>query len=91
MDVQSYDGPSQFDLFSELYNIQFVFQDYIFSVIFTSLFPGYQFPWGGIQVIRNAVWGVSFPGKKHYEGVRFNVISITRGGWGSNSQEKIVT
>ena len=23
--------------------------------------------------------GVSFPGKKHYEGVRFNVISVTRG------------
>ena len=32
--------------------------------------------------------GVSFPGKKRYEGVWFNVISITRGGWGSNSQEK---
>ena len=26
--------------------------------------------------------GVSFPGKKHYEGVRFNVISITRGWMG---------
>ena len=24
-------------------------------------------------------WGVSFPGKKRYEGVRFNVISVTRG------------
>ena len=23
--------------------------------------------------------GVSFPGKKRYEGVRFNVISVTRG------------
>ena len=23
--------------------------------------------------------GVSFPGKKHYEGVRFNVVSVTRG------------
>ena len=27
------------------------------------------------------VGGVSFPGKKRYEGVRFNVISVTRGGW----------
>ena len=24
-------------------------------------------------------WGVSFPRKKRYEGVRFNVISVTRG------------
>ena len=40
-----------------------------------------------IQVLRNAVpvggggWGegVNFPGKKRYEGVRFNVISVTRG------------
>ena len=32
-------------------------------------------------MIRNAmgVGGVSFPGKKRYEGVRFNIISITRG------------
>ena len=32
-------------------------------------------------MLRNAVGGggVSFPGKKRYEGVRFNVISITRG------------
>ena len=27
----------------------------------------------------NAGGGVRFSGKKHYEGVRFNVISITRG------------
>ena len=46
-------------------------------------------PIGAIQVLRNAVggggwgWGgVSFPGKKRYEGVRFNVISITRGWMG---------
>ena len=33
--------------------------------------------------------GVSaFSGKKRYEGVRFNVISITVGGWGSNFQGK---
>ena len=44
---------------------------------------------GAIQVLRTQ-WGwvgVSFPGKKRYQGVRFNVISITRG-WGSNFQEK---
>ena len=39
--------------------------------------------YGVIKVLCNAVGvgvgGVSFPGKKHYEGVRFNVISITRG------------
>ena len=34
---------------------------------------------GAIQVLRNAVRGVSFPRKKRYEDVRFNVISITRG------------
>ena len=36
---------------------------------------------GAIQVLRKAmgVEGVSFPGKKLYEGVRFNVISVTRG------------
>ena len=36
---------------------------------------------GAIQVSRNAVGrgGVSFPGKKRYEGVRFNVITVTRG------------
>ena len=36
---------------------------------------------GAIQVLRNAVGGggVSFPEKKRYEGVRVNVISVTRG------------
>ena len=36
---------------------------------------------GAIQVLRNADGGggVRFSGKKHYEGVRFNVISVTRG------------
>ena len=31
--------------------------------------------------------GVKFSRKKRYEGVRFNVISVTRG-WGSNFQKK---
>ena len=38
--------------------------------------------------------GIRFPGKKHYEGVRLNVIRVTRGcvpGWVSNVQEKSVT
>ena len=36
--------------------------------------------YGAIQVLRNAMGvGVSFPGKKCYEGVRFNVISVARG------------
>ena len=30
-------------------------------------------------MLRNAVGGVIFPGKKRYKGVRFNVSSITRG------------
>ena len=34
-------------------------------------FKCYVTPWG--------VGGVSFPGKKRYEGVRFNVICVTRG------------
>ena len=33
---------------------------------------------GGCQIFR----------KKRYECVRFNVISVMRGGWGSNSQKK---
>ena len=33
----------------------------------------------GIQVLRNAAGGVGFLGKKRYEGVRFNVIGVTRG------------
>ena len=34
-------------------------------------------------------WGcVKFPGKKRYEGVRFNVISVTRGSVGINFTEK---
>ena len=36
------------------------------------------------------VGGVKFSCKKRYEGVRFNVISVTRGGWGSNFLEKSV-
>ena len=43
-------------------------------------------------MLRNAVEvGVGvfdFWGGKHYEGVWFNVISVTRRGWMSNSQEK---
>ena len=38
---------------------------------------------GAIQVLRNAMRGgvgvLVFPGKKRYEDVRFNVISVTRG------------
>ena len=36
---------------------------------------------GAIQVLRNADGGggVRFSGKKRYEGVMFNVISVTRG------------
>ena len=36
---------------------------------------------GAIQVLRNTmgVGGVSFPGKKRYEGVTFNVINVTTG------------
>ena len=34
---------------------------------------------GAIQVLRNAMGGVSFPGKKRYEGVMFNVINVKRG------------
>ncbi len=32
--------------------------------------------------------GVTFSGQKRYEGVRLNVISVTRGWGGSNFQEK---
>ena len=49
---------------------------------------------GAIQVLRNADGGgggVLFSGKKRYEGVMFNVIIVTRGWVGSNSQEKSVT
>ena len=32
--------------------------------------------------------GVTFSRKKRYEGARFNVVSVMRGGWGSNFQKK---
>ena len=35
-------------------------------------------------MLRNAVGAVKFPGKKCYEGVLFNVISVTRGWVGVN-------
>ena len=34
--------------------------------------------------------GVSFPEKKRYEGVRFNISSVTRGWVGSKSLEKVL-
>ena len=43
---------------------------------------------GAIQVLRNADGGVRFSGKKRYEGVRFNVISVTRGWVGVQFPEK---
>ena len=45
---------------------------------------------GAIQVLLNAIGlGVSaFPEKKHYKGVRFNVITITRRWWGQISRKK---
>ena len=51
------------------------------------------FSFGAIRVLRNADGGggVRFSGKKRYEGVMFNVIIVTRGGWGSNLQKNSVT
>ena len=49
---------------------------------------------GSIQVLRNADGGgggVNFSGKKRYAGVRFNVISVTRGWAGVQFPEKSVT
>ena len=46
---------------------------------------------GAIQVLRNAdggEGGVWFSGKKRYEGVMFNVISVTRGWVGVQFPEK---
>ena len=37
------------------------------------------------------LWGCQLSRKKRYEGVRFNIISVTRGGWGSNFQEISIT
>ena len=42
-------------------------------------------------VTQVGVGGVRFSGKKRYEGVMFNVISVTRGWVGSNFQENSVT
>ena len=48
---------------------------------------------GAIQVLRNAVRAMvcQISQKKHYEGVRFTFISITRGGWVSNIQKKALS
>ena len=43
---------------------------------------------GAIQVLRNAVGDVNFPGKKRYECVRFNVIRIARGWVGVKFPDK---
>ena len=47
---------------------------------------------GAIQVLRNADGdgGVQFAGKKHYEGVRFSVISVTKGGRGPISRKNVL-
>ena len=49
-----------------------------------------DFTKGAIQVLRNADGGggVWFSGKKRYEGVMFNVISVTRGWVGVQFPEK---
>ena len=44
-------------------------------------------------MLRNAMGGgggVNFHAKKLYEDVRFNVISVTRGGWVSISPKKVL-
>ena len=49
---------------------------------------------GAIQVLRNAGGmggGINFSGKKRYEGVRFNVIRVTRGWVGVQFPEKSIT
>ena len=43
---------------------------------------------GAIPLLHNADGGVWFSGKKHYEGVMFNVISVTRGWVGVQFPEK---
>ena len=49
---------------------------YVLSVVSA----GMEMLLGTIQVLRNSMGGgVSFLGKERYEGVRFNVISVTRG------------
>ena len=40
-------------------------------------------------VTQMGVVGVKFSGEKRYKGVRFNVISVTRG-WVSKFQEKVL-
>ena len=48
---------------------------------------------GAIQVLRNAVGGggCQISRKKALRRLRFNVIALRGGGWGSNFQEKNVT
>ena len=46
---------------------------------------------GAIQVLRNVDVGVRFSGEKRYEGVMFNVISVTRGWVEVQFPEKSVT
>ena len=48
---------------------------------------------GAIQVLRNADGGggVRFSGKNHYEGVRFNIICVTREVGVQFSEKKSVT
>ena len=70
----------------------FLFHMYPKSFSAISILSKYFGP-GAIQVLRNADGGgrgVTFSGKKRYEGVRFNVISVTRGWVGVQFPEKSV-
>ena len=64
----------------------------IYFILVTNYIFGINFWLGAIQVLRDAVgeWGSQLSRKKRYEGVWFNVISLTMGwvGGGHISREK---
>ena len=65
--------------FRDVYCQQMVdIQEYPLESKTIEILPFVRF--GAIIMLRNAVGGVTFPGKRCFEGVRFNVISITGGG-----------
>ena len=68
------------------YCVHFGFKDTATFLVWKSF--SLQCNFGAIQVLRNADGGVRFSGKKRYEGVMINVISVTRG-WAGPISRKI--
>ena len=90
MDTQGQGWRSKDNIAPKLGTLNILFAKTTFASIFTNKLIKHL---GATQVLHNAVGGgsVKFPGKKSYEGVRFNVISVMRGLVGVKFPGKSIT